>query len=259
MNELALIDSVKTQDMVVTWDMGRRCNFDCTYCPSHRHDNFSLHAKLEELKRTAKFILDYIFEMKQFSHSKEGSYRLNLTGGEPTVHPQFIKFGEWLKQSFQEEEKYKNSGYLNLSLTSNGAFSKKISEHLIKVYNFITISYHCEAQERLKKKVKKNIMYLKEKGVSLNVNVMFHAKTEYFKECVELCESLKSAGVDFIPRMIGEHNNTHNNKYHHWYTSEQLNWMKDYWFKNKKKSSLQTDIVDKSKIENGGGGILVRI
>ena len=38
------------QTFMVTWDLGRRCNYDCSYCPVTRHDNFSPHATLEELK-----------------------------------------------------------------------------------------------------------------------------------------------------------------------------------------------------------------
>ena len=245
-DKLIVIDSVKTEDMIVTWDMGRFCNYDCTYCPPHRHDNFSPHAKLDELKATARFALNYIFETIRFKRLEiKSHYRFNLTGGEPTIHPEFIEFGKWLKETFNNEEKYRNTGNLNLTITSNGAFSRKICDHLIQNYNFVTISYHCEAPKRLKQKVRDNIMYLKEKSLPMSINVMFHAKHEYFQECVELCESLRKAEIDFIPRMIGEHSD--NNKYHHHYTPDQLNWMKEYWFKNKREASSNT--TDKKESE----------
>lgn len=227
-DELNLVDVVKTPNMLVTWDLGRRCNYDCSYCPSHRHDNFSPHAKLDDLKAVARFALDYMFEMMRFRKSQ---YSFNFTGGEPTVHPDFIEFGKWLNKTFHKE-KYTEKGNLNLTLTSNGAFSRAICNNIIEYYNFVTISYHCEAPDRLKQKVKENIIYLKEKNFPLNVNVMFHAKPEYFEECVELCDFLKKNGIDFIPRMIGEFNDK--NKYHHHYSPEQFHWMNEYWFKNKK-------------------------
>ena len=34
----------------ITWDLGRRCNYDCTYCPVTRHDNFSPHTNIKVLK-----------------------------------------------------------------------------------------------------------------------------------------------------------------------------------------------------------------
>ena len=42
----------------VTWDLGRRCNYDCTYCPVTRHDNFSPHATLDELIANNDFLYE---------------------------------------------------------------------------------------------------------------------------------------------------------------------------------------------------------
>ena len=44
------VDLLTGKVFQVTWDLGRRCNYDCSYCPTHRHDNFSSHATLDELK-----------------------------------------------------------------------------------------------------------------------------------------------------------------------------------------------------------------
>jgi len=45
------IDLLTGNTFMITWDTGRRCNYDCSYCPVHRHDNFSPHATVEELNR----------------------------------------------------------------------------------------------------------------------------------------------------------------------------------------------------------------
>ena len=44
------VDLLTGNNFQVTWDLGRRCNYDCSYCPVTRHDNFSPHATLDELK-----------------------------------------------------------------------------------------------------------------------------------------------------------------------------------------------------------------
>ena len=57
---MASFDTVDLLDgnvFQVTWDLGRRCNYDCSYCPMHRHDNFSPHASLEELIKNSDFVL----------------------------------------------------------------------------------------------------------------------------------------------------------------------------------------------------------
>ena len=38
-------DSVK-----VEWNLGKRCNYDCSYCPAEIHDNFSKHTDIKILK-----------------------------------------------------------------------------------------------------------------------------------------------------------------------------------------------------------------
>jgi MoaA/NifB/PqqE/SkfB family radical SAM enzyme len=64
------------QDKVkIEWNLGKRCNYDCSYCPSIIHDNFSPHTDIEILKHA----------VDQLPHNT----RLSFTGGEPTVHPKF--------------------------------------------------------------------------------------------------------------------------------------------------------------------------
>ena len=65
------------QDSIhVEWNIGKRCNLDCGYCPAEIHDNFSPHTDLDKMVNT-------IYELEKFNKP----IRLSLTGGEPTVHP----------------------------------------------------------------------------------------------------------------------------------------------------------------------------
>ena len=133
-----------------------------------------------------------------------------------------------------------------------GLFNRLIADHLVEDYNFITISYHCEASKRFKEKVKDNIVYLKEKNFQVNVNVMFHSKPEYFEESMKVCEFLKDNNVEFTPRMIGMgragKGGKVNNRYSHLYTSEQLSWMADYWADVKKKNR-KTEVKPKDNLK----------
>jgi MoaA/NifB/PqqE/SkfB family radical SAM enzyme len=83
----------------VEWNLGKRCNYDCSYCPSSIHDNTSLHTDIEILKAT----VDKLMTLNK-------PIRLSFTGGEPTVHPKF-----------QELIKYcKHKGVSWISVTTNG-------------------------------------------------------------------------------------------------------------------------------------------
>ena len=44
----------------IEWNLGKRCNFDCSYCPSEIHDNTSPHTDIEILKKTDILYVHYI-------------------------------------------------------------------------------------------------------------------------------------------------------------------------------------------------------
>lgn len=83
----------------VEWNIGKRCNYDCSYCPSSIHDNTSPHTDLEIMKKA----IDKLMTLGK-------PIRLSFTGGEPCVHP---KFQELVKYA-----RYK--GVRWISITTNG-------------------------------------------------------------------------------------------------------------------------------------------
>jgi MoaA/NifB/PqqE/SkfB family radical SAM enzyme len=87
------------ESIKVEWNLGKRCNYDCSYCPSVIHDNFSPHTDINILKKT----VDKLAEINK-------PIRLSFTGGEPTVHP---KFQELISYS-------KEKGISWISITTNG-------------------------------------------------------------------------------------------------------------------------------------------
>lgn len=86
-------DSIK-----VEWNLGKRCNYDCAYCPKEIHDNFSPHTDINILKSAVD---------KLASIGKP--IRLSLTGGEPSVHP-----------NIEELLEYAKSKNFWISMTTNG-------------------------------------------------------------------------------------------------------------------------------------------
>ncbi len=83
----------------IEWNLGKRCNYDCSYCPASIHDNTSPHTDIEVLKAT----VDKLMTLGK-------PIRLSFTGGEPTVHPRF-----------KELVKYCNHvGVSWISVTTNG-------------------------------------------------------------------------------------------------------------------------------------------
>jgi MoaA/NifB/PqqE/SkfB family radical SAM enzyme len=216
------ITLIKPEPMMVTWDIGRRCNYDCTYCESTRHDNGSSFTTLEQLIGTFDFIKQWT--SKYNSHRKDiNETSINFTGGEPTINPNFWQLVDHIKL---QPEKY------NLSLTTNGSWGPIFTNRIAKEFNGVTISYHAEASPEFKKRVIDNIITLSNTSIWLQVNVMLHV--DYWDECIEVCNLLKEKGIRYNPRPIGDGNierkgwfidsDGSQRRTSHTYTAEQKQW-----------------------------------
>ena len=204
--------------LMVTWDTGRRCNFDCTYCEATRHDNKSAPHSYEELVRTFEFVKKY---------TGEKLVNINFTGGEPTVNPAFWQLAEYI---------HTNETRFRLSLTTNGAWHPKNTDRIAKWFEGVTVSYHAEGHAILKKQTMDNIKLLHDLGIWLQVNVMMHV--DHFDECKQVCAELKELGVKHNPRPIGDGNieregwfidsDGSQRRTSHTYSEEQTQWYYQY-------------------------------
>jgi MoaA/NifB/PqqE/SkfB family radical SAM enzyme len=175
----------------IVWDLGRRCNFDCSYCESSRHNNSSKHKSLVDLKNTYHFIQKYA-SLYDDHRTEKANLKINFTGGEPTSNPIFFDLVDFIKTE---------SISTKLSLTTNGAWSKNFTENIIKNFEAVTISYHAEAAENVKNKVIENILDLN-KHIRTQVNLMLHV--DKWDECVDIYELLKKENVSVKLRPIGD-------------------------------------------------------
>jgi MoaA/NifB/PqqE/SkfB family radical SAM enzyme len=221
------INLVKPEPMMVTWDIGKRCNYDCTYCEAAHHNNYSSHASLNELIQTFNFIKSWTALYDQHRNNPVDQININFTGGEPTINPNFWKLVDYITQIDKT---------VRLSLTTNGSWGPKYTEKISQKIAGVTISYHTEASEQLKKRSIKNIIALSKTNIWLQVNVMMH--TDNWDEAVRVCELLKVNNIKHTPRPIGD-GNIEKSGWHldvdgtmrrtsHAYTPEQKEWYFNY-------------------------------
>lgn len=228
--EVEAIKLTNPEPMMVTWDIGRRCNFDCTYCESTRHNTYSNPTPFDELVNTFEFISKYTALYNQ------PTANINFTGGEPTVNPRFWDLVSHIKS---------NSKF-QLGLTSNGTWHEKHLDFICDNFVGVTLSYHAEAADILKARTIKNAELLHSRGKWLTVNVMLHA--DYFDECVKVHERLTNLGIKSIPTIIGDGNvgvtdwfkdtDGTMRRTSHAYTKEQQQWFL-------KEKGLPANIVEK--------------
>ena len=214
--EVNAIKLTNPEPMMITWDIGRRCNFDCTYCESTRHDTVSPPTPKHNLEHTLKFIQDYTMLYNQ------PNANIGFTGGEPTVNPEF----------WDLVEKINKETDFQVGMTTNGTFHEKHIDFIKKNFVGVTLSYHAEGPYFSKERMLKNAQLIKEAGMWVTANVMMH--TDHWNECIDAHERLVAAGIDSKPTMIGDGNvgftdwftdtDGSQRRTSHAYTTEQQQW-----------------------------------
>jgi len=127
--------------------IGKRCNFDCSYCPSGIHDADSPHLSIGEFEHALSLI--------HLQHEKK---KLIITGGELTLNPDILKM-----------VKYAQTIDYTVIISSNGTASKKRYKELLENNVLLHLSFHPEFSND---KVIKKIASLEEYKEQLSLKVM---------------------------------------------------------------------------------------
>lgn len=108
----------------VYWEIGRRCNYDCSYCWPWIHNKTDRHKTLEELlTATEKIITKF---------AKGAQVNFIISGGEPSLNPDFL---DWVR--------YISVMGHHLSMHSNGSRLPAYYTELIH-YGDLNLSAHFE-------------------------------------------------------------------------------------------------------------------
>lgn len=166
--------------MSVDWYIGRRCNFDCSYCSAFLHDNKSPHMNIEKMKNFVNLIYERFKENVLWS----------LTGGEPTVHPNFYDLIDYIKNK---------KGCEHISITTNGSVSLEKFLFYYEILDSITLSLHFEyIHDRIEEYYEKIIRleeYRKEYNIKnkryKNLIVRFMVLNSYFDQIMKFYERIK--------------------------------------------------------------------
>lgn len=159
----------------IEWNLGKRCNYDCAYCPKEIHDNESPHTNIEILKKT----IDKLATMSK-------AVRISLTGGEPCVHPNI----EQLIAYIVERNMY-------LSITTNGTRQplwysmQKVNQYVFSLhfeYNWPDVLYTIKSLSEMSTKF------------NMLVNVMAHQ--DKMKDVRTAVDLLDFHSIPYVIRRI---------------------------------------------------------
>jgi len=117
-------DPTKENWFLITWDLGNKCNYRCSYCPSMFNDGSTGWPDWINVKNFVKTINDKL-------PFKDICFR--ISGGEPTYWKHFLDFAECVKS-------YNNS----FSFLSNGSRDIGYFEAISPFTDGLILSYHPE-------------------------------------------------------------------------------------------------------------------
>ena len=182
----------------VEWNLGKRCNLDCAYCPAEIHDNFSPHTNIKVLHDT----VDALYELGK-------PVRVSLTGGEPCVHPQIDELIEHIHQRLDW-----------LNITTNGLRSADwYVEQPVNHYVF-SLHFDNEHWERaLDNIIRYNLLNSRRENTPFMVNVMAHH--EHMDNVRLSVERFKHHDIKYAVRRI------------RWTQAEDRDWFDDMRYKEK--------------------------
>ena len=113
----------------MTWMIGSRCNYACSYCPPELHDDTSAHPDLDRLKQV----------WSSFYHKTKHMglpYKITFTGGEVTANRSFLPLIEFLRNS--------DVDLGQILVTTNGSASTDYYLRLAQLVDAISFSVHSE-------------------------------------------------------------------------------------------------------------------
>ena len=108
----------------ISWMIGRRCNYDCSYCSSHQHDAVS-----PWLDLTAG--LDFVDRL----HASGHPLKYNFTGGEPFLDPGFLPMLRHLSALDTTQQ---------INAITNGSLPRSVYQQASQYLTGITFSLHLE-------------------------------------------------------------------------------------------------------------------
>jgi uncharacterized radical SAM superfamily Fe-S cluster-containing enzyme len=174
-------------------DWGKKCNFDCSYCPPTIHDNFSPFTSLERVR--------HLFKLMDLE-SRVGEKVLIVTGGEPTL-------GKDLKDLvIMAQEEF---GFTDVRINTNGTGNKKLYHWLCDRGCRLDVTFHPEFTTR---KIAQKIFEVKrdlvdkqhELGLLVKPKVMGDPDSEFAHEIIEMITEVVGPGweghIEIVPIYI---------------------------------------------------------
>jgi sulfatase maturation enzyme AslB (radical SAM superfamily) len=198
----------------VQWNIGKRCNYDCAYCPGGLHDSTSSHHSLEVMRGFA----DQLHRQIQ-----RPTIQIWFTGGEPTVNPHFLLLCRYISETY--------GARFRLGLTTNGSRTERYYLELLEYVTYLQFSTHFEFvrdPQRYQAMIARCASKAQAKGGQCHVSVNLMMEPERWEAALAFERFLKSCGIrHYLKRIRGTGDRADGVRYDPPYSAEQLAYLED--------------------------------
>jgi MoaA/NifB/PqqE/SkfB family radical SAM enzyme len=230
----------------VSWLLGRYCNYNCSYCWPHARSDTKDHRPFDLCIKTIRDI------KRQARDRGFNSFNFSLSGGEPTLHPNYLDIVRELASDVPNCNSHGLHMTTNLSRSIN--FFKEYAEIASAFTRVaVTCSYHSE-YAKIDKFIEKIIM-LQEHDVNVTINMVM--VPEWFERDYEVAKYFNSHNINVT---LKPQSDPHAAKVVPGYTEEMLKILqtgmeqKDYAYEMQKKTGIR-DRRPKTKVVEDRTGI----
>lgn len=192
----------------VSWILGRFCNYSCSYCWPYASSKQKDHQPLDK-------IISTIDSIKSQSRVRDfNSFHFSFSGGEPTMHPQYLEILKYLNND-TENTNYQ-SVHMTTNLSAGISWFKKYAEATQNLHRVsITASFHKEFAES--SSFSEKLIFLQENDIQTTINMVM--VPERFDLLMKEAEYFNSMGLNVT---LKPQSNLNATKIVDGYSSEQL-------------------------------------
>jgi MoaA/NifB/PqqE/SkfB family radical SAM enzyme len=182
------------QKLNVLWNLTKRCNFDCSYCTSAFHDNYSKPIPIELLKKAVDKIISTVNGNRRNAH-------FTFVGGEPTVHPKFKDLLLYINDNRQGDQ----IGIQTNFTRPNKWFMDLYEETILSTLN-VSLHFEYEWEKMANKMIEFDLFTRRFRGqigyaeTGLVVNVMAHK--DYKAELEKAIKLFNTYNVKYVIRKV---------------------------------------------------------
>lgn len=143
------------QIIKANWNIGKKCNFDCSYCSPHYHSAIAEHLSIDRATLIINTLNKHALEVKS-------TVDWWITGGEPFMNPKILDILKFIKES--------PSCGSTLGVSTNGSLPVTLMDNAMEYVTNMSISIHTEQPIQKILNIIDKIEYLKKKHPTKFIN-----------------------------------------------------------------------------------------